>query len=235
MGDNLKKRHKKCLKIEEFVGKKFGRLTIISDNCMYDSQGNRISGASKFNCLCDCGTEGIYRSNFLLRGITTSCGCFKSEKTSFRSSTHGQTNSYFYEILRGIRRRCYDEKIKSYSDYGKRGIIVCERWLEPNGQGLLNFIMDMGERPSPQYSIERIDVNGNYEPENCKWATPKEQGNNKRNNNTITYKGETKTLTEWSEFFNIKRTTLSYRLKKGMDFEEAISLPVLNFKNGDKK
>lgn len=119
-------------------------------------------------------------------------------------------------------QRCHNPKDKFYSDYGGRGIEVCDRWKE----SFDNFIFDMGNRPSSKHSIDRIDVNGDYEPTNCRWADAVQQGRNKRNNRRIILGNETRCLSEWSEITGLKAHTIAMRLKLGWGVEKALTTPV---------
>ena len=121
-----------------------------------------------------------------------------------------------------MNRRCYNPKCPDYQDYGARGITVCERWRD----SFENFLADMGPRPSSKHSIDRIDVNGNYEPSNCRWATLKEQLRNQRRNPRYEFRGERLTLTDIAERSGIPRLTLHYRLKRGWNLEDAATRPV---------
>jgi hypothetical protein len=135
-----------------------------------------ISGRyKKVKCICDCGNTGTYYLCNLKSGKTKSCGCLYNE-TRVGNYKHGGTGTREYSIWKAMKRRCYNKNVKDYPNYGGRGIIVCDRWLN----SFENFISDMGKKPSAEYSIDRIDVNGNYEPSNCRWATPKEQRLNQR-------------------------------------------------------
>jgi hypothetical protein len=121
-----------------------------------------------------------------------------------------------------MKQRCYDQSNKNYFNYGGRGIEICERWLH----SFENFLADMGERPSPKHSIDRIDNNGNYEPGNCRWATDLEQANNTRKNRLLTVDGETKTMAEFSKDNNLRIGTVHRRLKLGWSHEKAIKTPL---------
>lgn len=127
-----------------------------------------------------------------------------------------------YRIWEGMKRRCLNPNMTGYSDYGGKGITVCKEWQE----SYEIFLKDMGRKPSPKHTIERINSKGNYEPTNCKWATPKEQANNRKNNRRLKYHGESRTMTQWSELYNMPKTTLYNRLKRGWSIEDALTKPI---------
>lgn len=181
------------------VGKRFGRLLVLKRD---------PDDIRRVICKCDCGAIKSTRYCVIEQG-TRSCGCLAAELASKRSKTHGLSKTRIYHCWSGIFRRCYKENDISYKNYGSRGIRVCKRWHK-----FENFYADMGNPPSLKHSIDRIDVNGNYEPSNCRWATQKEQGNNTRVNRRIKLNGTTLTLSQWSERLNIDRTTISKRIDK---------------------
>lgn len=170
---------------------------------------------------CDCGQSFVMQCRS--EAGTKSCGCFAKETArrlltgNTTRRTHNSTGSGTYRSWAKLRSRCECPSNIEYHRYGARGIVVCERW-----SSFSNFLEDMGERPAGS-TIDRIDVNGNYSPENCKWSTPKQQARNKRNNVLLTIDGETKTVVEWSESSNAaKDKTIYSRVKKGWEAKRAV-------------
>jgi hypothetical protein len=127
-----------------------------------------------------------------------------------------------YQAWKRIKARCLNIKNPDYKNYGGRGISICERWINSSN----NFISDMGLKPSEKHSIDRIDVNGNYEPSNCRWATSKTQNQNRSNNHIFEINGESKSIAEWADFFNIKVVYVYSRIWKGWGIYDAITTPV---------
>lgn len=167
-----------------------------------------------WRCVCDCGKEIFVRHTRLTHG-QKSCGCHSTKILVERNTKHGKRSTKIYTQWANMRARCNNPKHKFYSDYGGRGISVCREW-DNLKDGFENFYKwSMANGYSDELSIDRIDNNGNYEPLNCRWATSKEQCNNRRNNVFLEYNGETHTMSEWSEIIGIKTDTIFKRLKKG--------------------
>jgi len=165
----------------DLVGQRFGRLIVVAAAGQW-----RVTRKAAWRCLCDCGQEKITSGEYLRAGKTTSCGCFQREDLAARRLKHGATkkNSHWpeYGVWLTMKNRCTRPDQDSYKYYGGRGILVCDRWIKGNGLhgGFECFIADMGRRPTPLHSIERVNNDGNYEPSNCKWATKQEQAQNRR-------------------------------------------------------
>lgn len=204
----------------DITGKRFGRL--VATKFLEYRKGNSV-----WRCKCDCGNESNVCYSNLINGNTKSCGCIFNEIFEM----HGLTDTRLYTVWANIKARCYYKKDIDYQDYGGRGIIMCEEWRN-SFQTFYDWAMENGYDENAekwQCTIERIDVNGNYEPSNCKWATIKEQANNKTNNFNITYKGETKTLAQWAEDLDLPYKTLYARIHcYHWDIEEAFERPIGN-------
>jgi hypothetical protein len=158
-----------CAKLSTVVGSRYGRLTVLE-----------LVVPSMARCACDCGTETVVDRGNMRAGRTTSCGCLRLERSAEASRTHGLTKTREYRIWTGLITRCENPRVRCFPRYGGRGIKVCDRW---RGQdGFPNFLADMGRRPSPQHSVDRKDSNGDYTPDNCRWATPDQQAQNTRAN-----------------------------------------------------
>lgn len=205
------------------AGHRFGRLEVLGDAIPIKTP----SGQTKriLFCRCDCGNVRPIMATHLRGGISTSCGCFRRGAARMQWTRHGATSNkgrpaWTYAVWAAMKGRCLNPVSPSYSDYGGRGITVCGRWL--GKEGFSKFRDDMGERPRGK-SLDRINVNGNYEPGNCRWATPTEQGNNKRNNRRIEHGGQNKTATEWARYHGISPALAIGRIHKGWEPWRAVS------------
>lgn len=173
----------------------------------------------KWLFLCDCGIKKIIIKDNVINGHTKSCGCIYGKN----KTTHNLSKSKEYNIYYCIIKRCYNKNYTEYEYYGKRGIKVCDRWIN----SFENFLEDMGKRPSKSHSIDRIDNNGNYCKENCRWATKKEQARNNRHNKLLKFNNKIKTLPEHCEELNLNYPTIKtriYTLK--WDIDKALSTPI---------
>jgi len=184
-------------KTKELTGQKFGRLTVVS-------RAGSNKGRATWDCICICGNRKIISGKNLLNGITRSCGCL----CKIGKKRHGMAESPLYQTWCCMRTRCTNINKDNYRNYGDRGITVCERWDK-----FENFYADMGDRPEG-LTIERRDNSKGYSPENCKWATQKEQQRNRRNNRMIKYLGKTKCLAAWAEYLGISKGALGGRLNR---------------------
>lgn len=197
-------------------GLEYGYLKVVS---IYETGKNGTIWA----CLCKCGNTKNIERDALVSGRTKSCGCYHKEQTSKSRLKHGKRHSPEYNSWVGMRDRCYNIKNPKYPRYGERGIGVCSRWL--GDMGFVNFYSDMGERPSKNHSLDRIDVNGNYEPTNCRWALPIVQSRNRTDNHVLFYNGEKLSISEWSEITGIKQDTINARVSYyGWSVEEALTI-----------
>lgn len=205
--------------ISELMGgvTRFGRLTVVGEAPPAQWRHREYR---RVLCVCDCGTERRVQPSKLKAGQTLSCGCYAAERASQSNRTHGMSRSPEYLSWVAMRCRCYNPADKSYADYGGRGITVCERWRD----SFEAFFADMGPRPAGM-TLDRIEVNRNYEPSNCRWADPYEQADNTRIARRLLVKGERINLSEASRRAGISRSSIRLRMKRGMSAEEAMSAP----------
>lgn len=198
----------------DITGYRFGRLVVLRQDV-----GNPKS-ARHWVCQCDCGQTSIASTENLNRGHTTSCGCKWGEHTR----THAMSGTPEYEAYRNMLQRCNNSSNPTFRHYGARGIGVCQRWLD----SFESFYADMGPRPTDQHSIERRDVEGNYEPSNCYWATAIEQANNKRNNVRAEFNNESLTIAQLSKLSGVEYQTITGRLRRGISVEDALQTARMN-------
>lgn len=210
--------------LENLVGKRFGRLVVTASAGYGESSG---CSYRLWKCLCDCGNKHIARTGYLNFGMVRSCGCLQREHASRlgkkhveERTTHGASRTPAYASWKNMLDRCYNTDARSYKNYGGRGIQVCERWMS-----FENFLADMGQPPTKLLQIERVDNDGDYCPNNCKWATIAEQARNRSNNIQVTYNGKTQCLKDWAQELGISYKFIWRRMKDGMSFIEAINTP----------
>lgn len=186
---------------------KYGNLTVLEFQGRY-----RI-------CRCDCGTIKRVRIDHLKDGAIISCGCIGKKNSALAKTKHGMSQTRVFKIWIGMLDRCKNDR---QGNYGKRGIIVCQKWKE----SFEEFYKDMGEPPSKKHSIDRVNVNGNYEPGNCKWSTRTEQARNTTRNTLLTLGNHTATIAEWTDITRIKQSTICVRLYTlGWSVEDALTIP----------
>lgn len=211
---------KKPIQWSQAKGMKFGRLTVIGVS-QKDSRGKSI-----LDCQCECGGRKNVHSSSLVRGDTRSCGCLHKEANAYKNIKHQKSHFPEYKIYHGILERCFNERTNNFINYGGRGITVCERWKN----SFENFFADMGKRPSAKHSIDRINNDGNYTPENCRWATRKEQGRNKRTNFLIKFNGKVQCLKDWAVDAKLNHATLRNRIVNlKWPIQKALETPVITY------
>lgn len=197
-------------KTPDIAGVKFGRLTALS------RAETKDKNHAYWNCKCDCGKTITARTSHLKTGFVSSCGCYKSESSAIRQYKHGDVYSPTYGAWASMKSRCNNPSQNDFNLYKGRGITVCERWNDYR-----NFLEDMGHKPAGT-SIDRIDNNKGYFPENCRWATAKQQARNKRNNRFILLNGDNKTVAEWSEITGLNYGTIISRLRLGWSSDQVL-------------
>ena len=205
-------------------GQRFNRLVAIEPV-------EKRHGQWYWRFRCDCGGEKVCYGQNVIRGLTTSCGCYHKERmraVGLASARHGHARhtgaeTPTYKSWLAMRRRCVDPKKPGYAG---QGVTVCERWRD----SFEAFLEDMGERPSRAYSIDRIDNSKGYEPSNCRWATRSQQQRNKRNNVVLTFNGETMTLMDWVERTGLAEGTITSRIKAGWPVEKVLGQPARQYR-----
>lgn len=213
--------------LRDLAGQRFGRLVVL------ERSGSNKHKRATWKCVCDCGKFRVIEGCSLTSGNTTSCGCYPKEILINRSTRHGLVDTPTHNAWSGMRERCSNSNRPDYGHYGGRGIKVCERYLH----SFKAFFEDMGEAPKGM-SIDRVDVNGHYScgrckecdrnqwQANCRWATQKQQANNRRVNKRHEYNGRNLTLSEWSDLTGLPYGTLSQRLDKlGWSIDKALTTP----------
>lgn len=211
------------MKLIDRVGLRYGKLVVV-DRAPNKSEADTNA---RWNCLCDCGKSTVAYGQDLGRGLNKSCGCAAKNRIADygrQNRTHGMSRTLTYRVWYSMKKRCKNPKDIRFKHYGGRGIIYCERW-----EKFENFISDMGH-PEAGLSLDRINNNGNYEPSNCRWATKREQSNNRRTGVKLTYNDVTLSISEWARALNICVSTFRDRMTAGFADEKLFS-PNLKFRN----
>lgn len=196
----------------DLTGKKFNKLTAIKLSHIKEKH------TAYWEWICDCGKIKVIIGSNVAKGYTKSCGCINK-----RTTTHGYSRARLpeYKAWGSIKERCYNPNHKSYKRYGGRGIFMCDEWRND----FLRFYSDMGRKPTPQHSVERIENDKGYYKENCKWGLPIEQNNNTRSNKYLTHNGETLTYMQWAHRLGFNRMLIKNRLNLGWDVVRILTTP----------
>ena len=193
---------KREIHFKDLSGQKFGRLTVI------ERAENNKRGQARWRCRCDCGNEVVVVGSFLTSGETKSCGCLSGQR-------HGLSNNTIYQTWADIKKRCFNPNCKSYKHYGARGISIFPAWIK-DFQAFYNYVSKLPHFGEKGYTLDRINNDGNYEPDNIRWADWKTQNRNRRTNVLVEYKGETMCLRDAAELSGINYYTLYRKYKQGL-------------------
>ncbi len=197
----------------EMVGKRFGRLIVVRRDFTIRKRPDAF-----WMCKCDCGTVKAINGCRLRDGSTISCRCYIRAKLLEIRTTHGKRSNPMYSVWKAMIRRCSNSDDPSYKNYGGRGIQVCESW-----KNVETFFADMGTRPEGM-TLERVDVDAGYSPENCVWASRSQQGRNRRNNRIVNVFGVRKIMSDWAREMNISVGVLRYRIESGWTISADLSM-----------
>lgn len=217
--------------VEDITGKKFGRLLAVEYIGV-------INGRGSWRCKCDCGAEKIIPKHDLSAGKILSCGCYHNENATRRLTTHGGSKERLYAVWCDMKNRCYNPNYAEYRYYGQRGIFVCEEWKN-DYPAFRDWALANGydeHNKNKECTLDRIDVDKNYCPDNCRWVDLFVQANNKRNNIKIEYNGVTRTIAEWARVLDMKFSTLYCRLiQYNWTIEKAFTTPVKQANRNEEK
>ena len=207
--------------MEDLTGRTFNRWTVIKQGLTRKTSNNK--NIRYWECRCECGTVREVREQSLLNGLSKSCGCYHREiMHSMKDKinlTHGLSDSRLYRIYHHMQSRCYNQNDTRYKQYGGRGIKIDEEWN--TFESFSKWAIENGY--NDDLSIDRVDVDGNYSPSNCRWVNSKIQSNNKTNNKYLTYNGETHTISEWADIVNIPYKKLWKRIHNGWNIEKSLT------------
>lgn len=204
------------MKLVDLTGQTFGRLTVVS------RAENSNGGKARWLCKCECGNDCIVHASALRSGNTKSCGCLRAEISHDRVVTHGMSRTSLFHVWRAMKDRCLNPNNRSYKNYGGKGVRVCDEWLDSTT--FFDWARSSGYEDG--LTIERIDVNGDYCPENCKWIPFAEQARNKTNNLMIEIDGVSKCLAQWCDEYDMSYFMVSQRIRKlGWEPKKALTTP----------
>jgi len=195
----------------DMTGQRYGRLSVI------EMAGHNKHRQRLWRCVCDCGETTEVIGHLLRYGQTQSCGCLQKEAIASVNKKHGKSKSQIWFMHRSMMDRCYLQTSTAYKNYGGRGITVCKRWHD-----FENFYADMGDKPKGM-TLERIDNDGPYSPDNVRWASYKDQANNRRNNVVLEFQGRKQTMQQWSDEMGLKIQTVWARLNRGWSVDRALT------------
>jgi hypothetical protein len=211
------------MRLINITGKRFGRLIALQ----YMGLRNPLKKDDKWECICDCGIKVLVSGAKLRSGHTKSCGCLVADScrdVGKSCKTHGQSYSTLYSIWQGMKKRCSRIKNSNFIWYGGRGVSICPEWK--NFENFFEWNKLLGEKGYKKgLSLDRINNEMGYSPENCRWTTAVTQGRNKRNNLLVTINGETKCVAEWAEIFSINRYLVYSRIRNGWELNEGLFTP----------
>ena len=220
---NLKQGYKQscgCLRANDLTGKRFGRWIVIE-------KSRKIGKTQMYLCQCDCGTKKEVGHSNIKSGKSTSCGCLQKELASKKFMTHGKRGTRLYNVYANMKSRCCNPNNNRYDSYGGRGIAICKEWLD-DFQNFYDWSMQNGY--ADNLTIDRIDVNGNYEPSNCRWVTMESQSNNQRKTIWVEICGEKKSLKQWTDFMGWKYGKYSARYRRGVQIFNKEELEIIEQK-----
>lgn len=206
-------------KIIDLSNQKIGRLYVCYQSPISDKYGHKL-----WICKCDCGNIKSVTTSDLMNGRTTSCGCFQKERRVQRATIHGMTGSSLHNTWKHMKDRIYNVNCADYNNYGGRGITLCKEW-DHDFMAFYNWSIAHGYKDD--LTIDRIDNNGPYSPENCRWVNRTVQNNNRRSCRIYSYNGKTMTLQQWANQMGVSRSCLDCRLKRGWSVEKTFSTPKL--------
>lgn len=209
--------HENKGRFKDITGQRFGRLTVIR----FLPRAERENPRRTWLCRCDCGNECQVSAGKLTIGHTTSCGCAVVDHIANVNKKYAHRDRRLYQVWRAMLQRCYDKNGREYHNYGGRGIEVCESWRDDGFDAFYEWATSNGYKPG--LTIDRIDTDGGYSPENCRWISNERQQNNKRTNTVLTYHGETHSMKDWSRILGISYSTIRYHVKvKGETLSEFV-------------